>query len=305
MDKGTQVKENLNDLRAFLAVAQMGSFTKAAAQLRVSPSALSHSIKGIEERLKIKLFSRTTRSVSTTSAGERLYQELSPLFEQIDNKINGLSELRQTVSGKLRINAANHAIIYALWDKFDAFLKRYPEVELELISDSKFTDIVAERYDAGIRLGESLEKDMIAVRIGDENMKIILVASPEYLAQYGTPKNLEALMAHQCLLVRLPTSGGIMEWEFLDPHAPQKIVSFAPQGRFICSNNFVVRRACLSGHGIAWITVDYVLEDLQQGKLQQILPEWTMNYSGYYLYYPNRRADSPLFQALVKSLRVR
>lgn len=271
--------------------------------MRVSPSALSHSIKGIEERLKTKLFFRTTRSVSTTEAGERLYQELAPLFEQIDLKVNSLSVLRNTVSGTLRINAANHAIIYALWHKFERFLNSYPEVQLELVSDMKFTDIVAERYDAGIRLGETLEKDMIAVRIADEDMKVILVATPDYLAQHGTPHDLEQLAQHQCLLVRMPTHGGIMTWEFLDPTDPRQIINFAPQGRFICSNNFVIRRACLSGQGIAWITADYVQEDIHQGKLVQIMPDWTMRYDGYHLYYPNRRSDSPLFQALVKCLR--
>lgn len=296
--------ENLNDLRTFLVVAREGSFTKAAAQLGVSQSALSHAVKAMEERLGIKLLVRTTRSVSTTQAGERLLQRLSPLFDDIDAEMNTLrSEEDGALHGKLRINGSDHVFTCVLWERLQAFIEANPNVELELVSDIRFTDIVSERYDMGIRLGDDVAKDMIAVRIADD-MHMVVVASPEYLAKAGTPKTPYDLTEHECLNLRLPTLGGILDWEFCDPKNG-KTVTVQPQGRLVFNSNHVsVQAAC--GHlGLLWVPLSRVQPLLDEGALVQVLANWDITYKGYHLYYPNRRADSPLFQAMVVALRYR
>ncbi|WP_150538177.1 LysR family transcriptional regulator [Actinobacillus vicugnae] len=295
------MKENLNDLRAFLVVARAGSFTKAGAQLGVSQSALSHAIRGIEARLKIKLFHRTTRSISTTEAGEQLYQRLLPLFDQIDREINELGEFLGELRGTLRINATELSFSL-LWEKFERFLTAYPEVNVELSSDTRFTDIVAERFDAGIRLGDDVAKDMIAVKIS-ENLAMCCVASPVYLAQHGTPKTPYDLTEHQCLQLRLPINGGILDWEFFDPKIKGKTLKIQPHGRFIANTNGVLINACLSGIGIMWTPIHLVKNQLASGELVPILSDWNMQYQGLHLYYPNRRENSPLLKALVAVLK--
>ncbi|OOH88600.1 LysR family transcriptional regulator [Pasteurellaceae bacterium 15-036681] len=296
------MKENLNDLRAFLVVARTGSFTKAGAQMGVSQSALSHSIRGIEERLNIKLFHRTTRSISTTEAGEQLYQRLSPLFDDIDNELNELSEFRNAVTGTLRINGNEHAFYHALRDKFIQFSQKYPEVELDLVAENRFIDIVAERFDAGIRLGSDVAKDMIAVRL-TEKLQMCCVASPEYLAKNSTPKTPYDLTEHQCLMLRL-SSGGVLNWEFKDPKAKGRVVKVQPQGTISANTGHILENYACNGFGIVWTPFDVVAKDIQQGKLVPILQEWAMDYDGYHLYYPNRRHNSPLFKALVEELRL-
>lgn len=294
------MKENLNDLRAFLVVAREGSFTKAAAVLGVSQSALSHSIRGIEERLKIKLFLRTTRSVSTTEAGEQLYQKLSPLFDDIDREINELGEFRNAVRGRLRINGTPHVFQTVLRDKFARFLREYPEVELELIGEARYADIVAERFDAGIRLGGDVEKDMIAVRVSPD-LQMCVAASPDYWAANGVPQTPSELLSHHCLRLTLP-SGGMLAWEF---HRPDngEVQKLRPQGRLVCNDNRVLMQAALDGAGIVWLPRDTAAQELANGNLQTALDNWAISYPGYHLYYPNRRADSPLFQALIGVLR--
>lgn len=293
--------ENLNELRAFVVVAQTGSFTKAGERLGVSTSALSHSIRKLEEQLKVKLFHRTTRSISTTEAGEQLFRQLQPLFERIEDNVNALNSFRDTLSGKLRINGSDHAFTFALWEKFADFLRRYPEVELELTSDAKFVDIVAGRFDAGIRLGEALEQDMIAARVSND-MQMAVVATPQYLAEQGIPKTVEALKQHQCINIKMPSGEGIIQWEFRQPNS-QEIVKFNPKGRLILNNNFLAAKACLSHLGLAWMPKDRVQVELDSGELVEVLSDYTMNYGGYYLYYPNRHQNSPLFKALVAALR--
>ncbi|HDL5699632.1 TPA: LysR family transcriptional regulator [Mannheimia haemolytica] len=295
------MKENLNDLRAFLLVAQTGSFTKAAAQMGVSQSALSHSIRGIEERLQIKLFHRTTRSISTTEAGERLYQRLLPLFDEIDQEVNGLSEFRNALKGTLRINGNEHVFRNVLADKFAEFAKRYPEVALELVAEDRFVDIVAERFDAGIRLGADVAKDMIALRISPD-VKMTAAASPDYLAQYGTPKTIFDLTEHHCLKHRLATLGGILAWEFRDP-ITKKIVKFQPQGNLTANNGFLLQHYAKQGLGILWSPQDSIQTELDNGNLVPILTDWAMQYEGYHLYYPDRRQHSPLLKALIDLLR--
>lgn len=295
------MKENLNDLRAFLLVAQTSSFTKAAAQMGVSQSALSHSIRGIEERLQIKLFHRTTRSISTTEAGERLYQRLLPLFDEIDQEVNGLSEFRNALKGGLRINGNEHVFRDVLADKFAEFVKRYPEVALELVAEDRFVDIVAERFDAGIRLGADVAKDMIALRISPD-VKMTAAASPNYLAQHGTPKTPFDLTEHHCLKHRLATLGGILAWEFRDP-ITKKIVKFQPQGNLTANNGFLLQHYAKQGLGILWSPQDSIQTELDNGSLVPILTDWAMQYEGYHLYYPNRRQNSPLLKALMDVLR--
>ncbi|OOF46112.1 LysR family transcriptional regulator [Rodentibacter trehalosifermentans] len=294
--------ENMNELRSFIVVAQTNSFTKAAARLSVSTSALSHSMRKLEEQLKIKLFNRTTRSVSTTEAGEQLFKKLFPLFESIEDNINALSIFRDTLNGTLRINGADHSFLYAIWDKLLAFMQKYPEVNLELTSDMKFADIVAGRFDAGIRLGKEVDQDMIAIRIS-EDMQMALVATPQYLKKYGTPKSINDLTEHQCLCVRMPTSEGLFVWEFRSPKT-QELIKFTPSGRLIVNNNFLVKKACLSHLGLALIPKDRIAEELKKGEVVEILSDHALNYEGYHLYYPNRRQNSPLFKALVEELKL-
>ena len=293
--------DNMNELRSFIIVAQTGSFTKAAARLNVSTSALSHSMRKLEEQLKIKLFNRTTRSVATTEAGEQLFRQLLPLFESIEDNINALSTFRDTLNGTLRINGADHVFMYAIWDKLLVFMEKYPEVKLELTSDMKFTDIVAGRFDAGIRLGKEVDQDMIAVRISDD-MQMALVATPEYLAKNGTPQTLQDLTQHQCVCVRMPTSEGLFVWEFRSPDS-QEIIKFTPNGRLVVNNNFLAQKACLSHLGLALMPKDRMAKEVERGEVVELLPEYAMHYDGYHLYYPNRRQNSPLFKALVECLR--
>lgn len=296
------MKENLNDLRAFLLVAQTGSFTKAGAILGISQSAVSHAMRALEERLKIKLFRRTTRSISTTEAGEQLYQRIAPLFDEIDHEINELGIYRNAVKGTLRIHGTELAF-GMLWEKFEGLLHEYPEIQLELTSDIRFTDIVAERFDAGLRLGDDVAKDMIAVKVS-EHLEMVCVASPAYLARYGTPKTVSELAEHRLLALRLPTNGGLLEWEFNDPKIKGKTIKVQPQGNFITNSNPMLINAGIAGLGVAWLPNVLIEKELASGQLSPILCDWQIDYGGFYLYYPNRRENSVLFRALVECLRI-
>lgn len=201
----------------------------------------------------------------------------------------------------MRINGADHVFIYAIWDKLLNFMEKYPEVKLELTSDMKFTDIVAGRFDAGIRLGREVDQDMIAVRISDD-MQMALVATPEYLAKNDTPQTLQDLTQHQCVCVRMPTSEGLFVWEFRSPDS-QEIIKFTPNGRLVVNNNFLAKKACLSHLGLALMPKDRMAKELERGEVVELLPEYAMHYDGYHLYYSNRRQNSPLFKALVECLR--
>lgn len=293
--------DNMNELRSFIVVAQTGSFTKAAARLGVSTSALSHSMRKLEEQLKIKLFNRTTRSVATTEAGEQLFKRLYPLFESIEDNVNELSTFRDTLNGTLRINGADHSFMYAIWDKLLVFMEKYPEVKLELTSDMKFTDIVAGRFDAGIRLGKQVDQDMIAVRISDD-MQMALMATPQYLEKNGTPQTISDLVKHKCLCVRMPTSEGIFVWEFRSPET-KEVIKFTPSGRLVVNNNFLAKKACLSHLGVALMPKDRMAKELERGEVVEVLNDYAMSYEGYHLYYPNRRQNSLLFKALVEVLK--
>lgn len=298
------MSENLNDLRAFVVVAQMGSFTKAAGQMGVSQSALSHTIRQLENRVGIKLLHRTTRSVSPTQAGERLLKDIEPLISGIAQKLGKLNEFRDSPRGVLRINSSEHVVNSLLWDKLATFAVEHPEVVLEITTDYAMVDIVKDRFDIGIRLGGDVDKDMIAVKV-TPNLKMILVASPDYLQQHGTPASPADLNGHRCLTLRLPRHENIMTWEFQDPDKSQSNpFNYRPQSAMVVSHAHLLVKGARHGLGLAWLPSTMVDKQIQQGQLVSVLDDWAITYDGYYLYYPSRNS-SPLFNLLVNALRLK
>lgn len=294
--------ENLNELQIFLYVAKQCSFTKAAAHLGVSPSAVSHAIKNLENRLHIKLLQRNTRSVSLTPAGERLANDLTPLMNEIQHSLNALGQYQNSLRGQLKINGTESAF-RCLWHKLQQFMQQYPEVKLELISEMRFIDIVAEHFDIGIRLGEDVAKDMIAVKISDD-MSMAVVGSPSYFAKHKKPLTPAELITHQTIALRLPTYGGLLSWEFLDPQQPNKIVKVQPSDSLVTNSTAIFYQAALSGQGLIWTMQEQVMDDIKSGRLIEVLQDWRMVYQGYHLYYPNRRANDALFTAFVEAMRL-
>lgn len=293
--------ENYNDLQAFLVVARLGNFTRAAAQLGLSQSALSHKIQGLEARLGIRLLTRTTRSVSPTEAGERLMQAIAANFENIDHALAGLSELRDKPSGNLRLTTSEHAAATILWPALERFLPKYPDIHVEVISDSTLTDIAAERFDAGIRLGEQLAKDMIAIPIGPST-RLVAVATPAYFAAHAPIRTPHDLTAHDCINIRFLTHGGLYTWEF---EKNGRALNVRVEGRLTFNSIERIRVAALAGFGVAYLPEDMVSQDIAAGRLQQVLDDWCPLFPGYHLYYPSRRQPSPAFALLVEALRYR
>ncbi len=296
--------ENLNDLRAYIVVAQTGSFTKAAGQLGVSQSALSYTIKTLEDRIGVKLLNRTTRSVSPTQAGKRLLEDIEPLIVGIDQKLGRLNEFRDSPRGTLRINSSEHVINVLLWEKLAIFAKDYPDIVLEITTDYALTDIVKDRFDIGIRLGSDVDKDMIAVRVTPD-VQMTVVASPEYLANHdapGTPKDLDN---HRCLTLRLPRHENIMSWEFQNPNQihHQNVISYRPQSAMIVNHAHLLVKGALGGLGLAWIPLAMVEGELKSGHLVSVLHDYAITYDGYYMYYPSRNV-SPLFRLFVDALKL-
>jgi DNA-binding transcriptional LysR family regulator len=294
-------RESFNDLLAFLAVARERSFTRAAAQLGVSQSALSHTIRGLEERLGLRLLTRTTRSVSPTEAGERLLRTVGPRFEEIEAQLAGLSELREKPAGTIRITAVEHAADGILWPKLAKLLPQYPDIKVEIMIDYGLTDIVAQRYDAGVRLGEQVAKDMIAVRIGPD-MRMAVVGAPSYFARRSPPKTPHDLIGHQCINLRLPTHGGLYAWEFEKGGRELKV---RVEGQLIFNMTDQMLNAALAGFGMAYIPEDLAEPHLAKGRLKRVLKDWCAPFPGYHLYYPSRRQSSPAFALLVDALRYR
>lgn len=293
--------ENYNDLLVFVTVAREGSFTRAAAQLGVSQSALSYTIRGLETRLGLRLLTRTTRSVSPTEAGERLLQTLGPHFDEIDAELAALSELRDKPAGTIRITTAEHAADSVLWPKLSKLLMDYPDIKVEINLNYGFTDIVADRFDAGVRLGDQVEKDMIAVKISPD-LCMAVVGSPDYFDKNPPPQNPQDLASHQCIGLRLPTYDSLLTWEFeKDKHA----LKVHTQGQWIFNTNSAIRRATLAGCGLAWLPVDMVAEHIKCGQLVSVLDEWSPKFPGYHLYYPSRRQSSPAFKLVVDALRLK
>jgi DNA-binding transcriptional LysR family regulator len=293
--------KNTHDLMAFLAVARERSFTRAAAQLGVSQSALSHAIRGLEERLGLRLLTRTTRSVAPTEAGERLIRTVGPKFEQIDSELTALTELREKPAGTIRITTGEHAAQVVLWPALAALLPRYPDIKVELMIDYGLTDIVAERYDAGVRLGEQVAKDMIAVRIGPD-FGMAVVGAPAYFEARPKPKKPQDLTAHDCINIRLPTYGGIYAWEFEKRGRELKV---RVDGQLVFNSIALRLNAVLAGRGLAYLPEDQVAPYLADGRLIRVLDDWCAPFPGYHLYYPSRRQPAPAFAVLVEALRYR
>jgi DNA-binding transcriptional LysR family regulator len=290
--------QNLNDLLAFVTVAREGSFTRAAAQLGVSQSALSHTIRGLETRVGLRLLNRSTRSVSPTGAGERLMQSVAPRLKEIDAELTALSELREKPSGTIRITASEHAANTVLWPRLSTFLQDYPDIKIEIITESRLVDIVAERFDAGVRSGEQLAKDMVAVRIGPD-MRMVVVGSPDYLSERPRPKTPQDLAAHSCINLRSLTSGGLYAWEFQKKGHDLKV---HVDGQWTFNSTAPILRAALAGFGLSYMPEDTAREYVAKGQLVRVLDEWCPTFPGYHLYYPSRHS-SPAFDLMVKALR--
>ncbi len=290
---------NFNELAAFVIVVREGSFTRAAAQLGVSPSALSHSMRHLEEQLGIKLLNRTTRSVAPTEAGERLYQSISSQFAHIEDGLSTLQEMRGRVSGRVRISATEHSFNSVIWPKLSPVLHHYPDIQIEITGDYRFTDIVAERYDIGVRLGDDIEKDMIAVRIAPD-MRMTVVGSPRYLECHGIPQHPQDLLQHVCIRLRLPTYGGLLPWEFM---VDGRLQSMKVEGSLIFSTSSMVVQAVRDDHGLAWGPVAGVQADIDAGRLIPVLEDYAATFTGYHLYYTSRNV-SPAIKVVIDALRL-
>jgi len=294
-------RENFNDLLAFVIVAREGSFTRAAAQLGVSQSALSHTIRALEGRLGLRLLTRTTRSVALTEAGERLFLTVETRFEEINAELVALTELRDKPAGTIRITTAEHAANSILWPKLVKLLPNYPDIKVEISVDYGLADIVAQRYDAGVRLGGEVAQDMIAVRIGPD-LQMAVVGTPGYFSQRPPPHTPQDLARHHCINLRLPTHGGLLPWDFAQDGREVKI---RVDGQWVFNSSVPILRAALAGCGLAFLPEDMVRESLAENRLQRVLTDWCPPFPGYHLYYPSRRESSPALALLVDALRYR
>lgn len=295
------LREDVKDLLWFIEVAREQSFTKAAATLGTSQSTLSHTIKGLEARLGVRLLTRTTRSVATTEAGERLLQSLAPRFEGIEADLADLVAFREKPSGTVRLTLSDHALQTTVWPKLSRVLADNPDVKVELYSDNGMRNIVEERFDAGVRLGESVDKDMIAVRIGPD-WRLRAVAAPEYLVRNGIPRTPQDLVSHVCINTRQATWGGFYAWEFEKDGRELRV---RVEGQLSFNSSIPQIDAAVKGYGIAYVPEDLVEEHIQAGKLQAVLDDWSEPFTGYHLYYPSRRQMSPAMALVVDVLRHR
>lgn len=290
----------LGDLVAFLAVAEERSFTRAAAKLGVSQSALSYTIRRLETRLGVRLLNRTTRSVAPTEGGERLLRTLRPAFEQIDTELEAVGELREKPAGTVRIAANDHAADTLLWPALERLLPDYPDIKVEIDIDYGLTDIVQGRYDAGVRLGDQVAKDMIAVRIGPD-LRMAIVGAPSYFAHRSEPKSPKELVHHRCINFRQPTAGGLYAWEFEKRGRELRV---RVEGQLVFNRMSPMLIAARAGFGLACLMDDIVVTDVAEGRLIRVLADWCPPFSGYHLYYPSRRQPSPAFSLLVSALRL-
>jgi DNA-binding transcriptional LysR family regulator len=295
------VRTSYNDLAAFAVVARTRSFTRAAAELGLSPSALSQTVRTLEERLGYRLLTRTTRSVSPTEAGARLLATVAPRLAEIDTELLALGELRDKPAGTIHITASQYAADTVVWPKLAGVLGDYPDIRLELISDNGFVDIADQGYDAGVRLGESVEKDMVAVRIAPDS-RLLPVASPSYFARHPAPATPQELVRHSCINLRLIGSGAIYAWEFARDGQPLRV---RVDGQLTFSSIDLSVEAALRGFGIAFVPEEAVRAAVARGELVAILDAWCPPVSGFHLYYPSRRQQSPAFQIIVEALRYR
>lgn len=291
--------ENYEQLAIFSVVAQERSFTRAAARLGISQPALSRAMRQLEERLGVRLLARTTRSIAPTQAGEHLLQVIAPRFDEINNELALLSKFRDKPAGTLRITAGEHASIAVLQPVLAQLLPDNPDLNIEIIVDYGLTDIVAEGFDAGVRLGEQVAKDMIAMRIGPD-MRMAVVGSPAYFSRYPTPVTPADLVSHNCITLRMPTHGGLFMWEFEKNGQALKV---RIEGQLVFNNIAMRLESVLQGLGLAYMPEDVVRPHVEQGRLIRVLEDWCEPYSGYHLYYPSRRQSSPAFTLLREALR--
>lgn len=289
----------LNELQAFVIVARERSFTRAAAELGVSRSALSHAMLALEARLGVRLLTRTTRSVSTTEVGARLLADIVPQLDGISRALQTVSANRDKPAGTVRITTHDHAANTVLWPRLRPLLSAYPDVQLEIFLDYAFTDIAAQRFDAGVRLGSRVDKDMIAVRIAPD-MRMAIAASPDYVKERGTPRSLQALTEHRCINLRLATHGGLYAWELERGNEKHNV---RVQGQVVFNNTFLMLQAALDGLGLAYVPLDTVQPHLDSGRLVAVLPDWWPTFPGYHLYYANRRQLAPALALVIEALR--
>ena len=293
-------RENLNDLLAFLAVAQDRSFTRAAARLGVSQSALSHTIRGLEERLGVRLLTRTTRSVSPTEAGERLLQNVAPRLEEIEAEIAAVTDLGERPSGTVRITAIDHVIDSVLWPRLAPVLSKYPDVRVEMSSDYRLVDVAAERYDIGVRFGDQVQKDMVAVRLTPD-VPMTIVAAPGYFDTHPVPRRVQDLARHNCISLRL-SGGGIYAWELLDGG---RAVEVRVSGQVTFNGAYQMLNAALSGYGLAFLPEDMTREHVEAGRLVRVLEDCCPRFPGLHAYYPSRRHSSKALRLVIEAIRAR
>jgi len=287
-----------DDLAAFAAVVRVGSFTRAAAQIGVTQSALSQTVRALERRLDLKLLNRTTRSVSPTEAGERLYRTVGPRLADIEAELAVLGELRGKPAGTVRITATEHAVRTLLWPRLQPWLPKFPDIKVEISSDNRFIDIVAERFDIGVRLGGDVARDMIAVRIAPD-MRLIVVGSPTYFERHAPPRSPRDLTEHDCICLRLPSHGGLLPWEF---KRRGKSINAHVTGRLVFNSSDMVVSAALAGYGLAWVPDDAVSNHLSHRRLVTVLDDWSQTFPGYHAYYASRNS-SPALGLVVEALR--
>lgn len=292
-------REDFNDLLWFLAVAEERSFTRAAAKLGITQSTLSHTIKRLETRMGLRLLSRTTRNVALTEAGERLFQSLAPRVSAIRDDLAALMALRDKPSGTIRITLSDHALESIVWPKLQPILSEYPDIKLELSRDNGLRNIVEDGFDAGIRLGESIEKDMIAIRVGPD-WRMLAVASPQYLAAQPPPQHPQDLVQHNCINMRQATGGGLYVWEFEKDGQELRV---RVDGQLTFNSSYPMIDAAMKNGGIAYLPEDLVAEHIATGRLVPMLEEWSPPFSGYFIYYPTRHQNSPAFKVVVDALR--
>jgi len=294
-------RDSFDDLAGFLAVAEERSFTRAAAKLGTSPSALSHTVNRLEARVGVRLLTRTTRKVAPTEAGERMLRALEPALDAIAEAVASARELREKPSGTIRITTPEHAAHAILWPALEELLPNYPDVRIELVIEQSFTDIVAERFDAGVRLGESIAKDMVAVRIGPD-LRMAVVGSPTYFAANPKPCTPQDLAQHKCINLRLPTAGGLYAWEL---QKGRRELHVRVDGQLALNDVPMILRAAAAGFGLACVPDDHAAEMIADGRLVRVLEDWCPPFAGYHLYYPSRRQPSAAFSLLVDALRYR
>ncbi|MBX6317017.1 LysR family transcriptional regulator [Pigmentiphaga sp.] len=294
-------RESFNDILSFIHVVREGSFTRAAALLGVTPSALSHAVRRLEARLGVRLLTHTTRRLSTTEEGERLFVNVAPRFEEIDAELAAVEELRDKPAGTIRITSAEHAANSVLWPKLSKVLHEYPDINVEVSVDYALSDIVSQRYDAGVRLGNQVAKDMIAVRIGPD-LRIAVVGSPGYFATRPVPVTPQDLTEHNCINLRLPTHGRLLPWDFAKG---KQEVKLRVDGQWTFNNSSSIVKAALADYGLAFVPEDMVLEHIDAGRLVRVLDDWCDPYPGYHLYYPSRRQSSRAMGVIIEALRHR